>query len=252
MQSAAIVGGTLADANGGVIQVIDRGSSLNGVTLPSGSEFGVPNNDYLTLVGSLTNNGTVALTSGGNDTRLLSSGSVTLTGTGVVQLSNNSQNFVYTSGTAATLINAGNTIEGAGQIGDSGLSLNNEAGGTVDATAPTQLIIFGNSDINAGLLEDTGPSDLLLTTTTISNSGTIAAPNKGSTVNLQSAAIAGGTLADANGGVIQVIDRGSSLDNVTLSSASDFHVTNNNYLTIAGALDNLGTLYEDRSAMTRG
>jgi hypothetical protein len=242
LQSASITGGTLQDANGGVIQEIDRGSVINNVTLASGSNLNVTNNNWLYAAGTLTNNGSVLLNSVGNDTRVLVQGSVTLAGTGVLQLTDNGNNFITSNGNAAFLTNASNTIAGSGQIGDGLLSFNNEAGGTIDATGNAALIIQSGNNTNSGLMEATGPGGLLLRSASITGPGTIAADVANSVVNLQSAGITGGTLRDANGGVIQEIDRGSLINNVTLATASNLNITNNNWLYATGTFTNNGTV----------
>ena len=248
LRSSGITGGTLSDANGGIIQSIDRGVSLTNVTLSTASDLHVTNNNYIFLAGTFTNKGTVYLDSSNADTELDPTGTTTLNGGGVIQMSDNSGNYVDGQNAAATLINANDTIQGAGTIGwNSGLTLINQAGGTIDATSANNwLAINGVTVTNAGLLEGTGPASLAFLSSSVNNAGgTIAAPVAGSYVQLRSSSIVGGTLADANGGVIQSIDHGVSLDNVTLSTASDLHVTNNDYIYLNDTITNKGTIYLD-------
>ena len=247
-RSSSITGGTLSDANGGIIQSIDRGVSLDNVTLSTGSDLHVTNNNYIYLADTFTNKGTVFLDSINNDTELDPTGTTTLTGGGVVQMSNNGNNYIGGQGATATLINVNDTIEGAGTIGvNNSLTLINQSGGTIDATSATNwLAINGVTVTNTGLLEGTGPASLAFLSSGVNNAGgTIAAPVAGSYVQFRSSSITGGTLSDANGGVIQSIDRGVSLDNVTLSTGSDFHVTNNNYAYLNDTFTNKGTVYLD-------
>ena len=246
----SVTGSVSIGALGG-IQVNNRSTSLENVAIAAGGSIQVSNNNYLFAGGTYANAGLIGVSSLGNDTRIVIPAAMTLTSTGTVQMSNSSQNTIASNGGPAILTNVGNTMN-AGQIGDGNLTLNNEAGGTIDATDSNQLIIQGGQDANAGLLEGTGPAALLLRSAAIANTGTIAAPLAGSSVDLQSAAITGGTLQDANGDIIQDIDRGSSLDDVTLTTGSEFNVPNNNYLTLAGSLTNEGTVSVASGGTTRG
>ena len=92
---------------------------------------------------------------------------VTLKGHGQIVLNDNSHNLV-TGGSfnllnpsLITLINIDNTITGAGTIGGNGLVLNNKAGGEIDATVSTPLIIDTgtNTVTNAGILGSTASCD---------------------------------------------------------------------------------------------
>jgi hypothetical protein len=96
--------------------------------------------------------------------------SVTLKGHGQIVLNNNSHNFI-TGGSFSllnpsliTLINIDNTITGAGTIGGNGLVLNNKAGGEIDATVSTPLIIDTgtNTVTNAGILGSTASCTLFI------------------------------------------------------------------------------------------
>ena len=226
----------------GAVQVNNRSTTLDNVTIAAGGSILVANNNYLFASGRYANSGLIAEGSVGNDTEIDLAGNLTLTGAGKVQLSDNSQNYIAGAGGSATLTNIDNTIAGAGQIG-SGVALNNATGGTIDATgASNSLVIATTANTNAGLMEATGPAGLVLRFTAITGPGTIAAPVANSVVDLQSASITGGTLLDANGGVIQTIDRGSVVNDVTVSSGSSVLVTNNNYLTFEGTLTNDGTV----------
>ena len=189
LASAAITGGTLSDANGGVIQETNRSSTLDNVTLSASSNIHVWNNQYLSLADTFTNQGTVFLNSSNSDTQLDMGGTaaVTLTGGGAIQLSDNGGNSIDGIDAAVTLINVNNTIRGAGQIG-SNLTLVNQASGTVEATGTNYaLVLLSDTITNAGLLEGTGPAPLTISSSSVTNSGTIAAPVAGSSVNLASA-----------------------------------------------------------------
>ena len=111
LQGSTITGGTLTTSGGGVIQnsgtvtlsgvTISGGSTmqnsgtatLSGVTLSSGITFTAVNGSSTTLMGSLTNNGTIALNSTGNYTDLILSGSIDLAGP--INMSNSYINLIY-------------------------------------------------------------------------------------------------------------------------------------------------------------
>ena len=91
----------------------------------------VANGTTLDITGTVDNTGTVALNATANGADLAVVGAATLTGAGKVTLSNNAGNVISSNGAAATLTNVNNTISGAGTIGDSHLTLNNQ--GTINA-----------------------------------------------------------------------------------------------------------------------
>ena len=231
------------------------------ISIATASSLNILNNQFLTLEGTLTNQGTVALSSVGNDTRLISAGSVTLVGGGVVQLSDNTSNSLMSNGAPAVLINRDNLITGAGQIGngDRNLAMTNETAGVIDASGDNALQINfnGGTLVNNGTIEATstisGNGGLTIVSSTIDNSGSNnagATLSSGTTghVNLRSSTILGGTLVAIQGGDFEEDDRGSTFDNVTIGTGGDFHITNNNFLTVAGSLTNLGTVYLNWSA----
>ena len=86
----------------------------------------------LVLGGTFRNIGSITLNGSTDPTRLEVGASLTLSGGGKVILSNSLHNAIVTHGSAATLTNAGNTISGAGTIGDANLTLINS--GTSTAT----------------------------------------------------------------------------------------------------------------------
>jgi hypothetical protein len=196
------------------------------------------------LQGTIVNQGTVSLNgSNGYDTRLISDGTVSLTGGGVVSMSDASSNRIF-GNPGATLTNVDNLIQGSGTIGDSILTFTNAAAGTINASGSGQrLELTGSIPLtNAGLIETTGPAGLWFYAVTVNNTGTIEAMQAGSHVDLQSAAINGGLLASANGGFFHAVDRGSVLNGVTLGAGTQFGVDNNQFLTLEGAMKNQGTI----------
>lgn len=111
--------GGILDVSAGAILAL-----VNGFTLPNGTQISgagvvqLDNATTTTLVGTLTNNGTINFANLGNGVDLRLSGSVTLAGTGVINLNDFSNNrlFANTAGDRLT-IGSGQTIQGSGQLG---------------------------------------------------------------------------------------------------------------------------------------
>ena len=75
IDGAVIIGGTLTTSDSGIITTpsggaVQNGATLNGVTVSSGSQFVGAPNSQTTLMGTITNNGTMALASTGLARRL--------------------------------------------------------------------------------------------------------------------------------------------------------------------------------------
>lgn len=231
--------GTLSAINGGVVTV-NGGATLTGGTLAtfdtgqfttSGGQtatlanlantgtFNVVNNSFLTLQGTVTNTGAVNIQSVGNLSDLQISGAVTLAGNGAVNLSNDSQNRVVALAAGAQLtLGAGQTLQGAGQIGaGTGLALINQ--GTITANHPNALGI----SMTGGVTNAVG--------------GLMQATTNG-TLNINSALANAGTLA-ANGGVVNANAAFTGTGTALISSAGQLNV---------GAASTVGTLTHNGSA----
>jgi hypothetical protein len=140
------------------------------------------------------------MSSVGNFTGLIiGSAEVSLTGGGIVTLSNNSQNIIEGTVAANVLTNVNNTIQGSGNIGNNQMGLVNQSAGIIDADQPNALTIqTSNGTTNAGTLEATNGANLILKGDTYTNTGgTILASGAGSIVTLFNPTIVGGTLNTA-------------------------------------------------------
>ncbi len=244
LQGADIVGGTLKTVGTGVIQAVDRTSQLDGTTsaVNNTGVLNIVNNQFLTVIGTIANTGSINLNTTGNTTEMIvGSAGVTLNGGGKVALSNFFNNYILGSGASSTLTNVDNTIAGSGHFGDGQMTFVNQAAGLIDATGSSALIVnTGASTVkNAGLMEGTGSGGLLIQSTTVANAGTLLAA-AGSFVNLQSADIQGGTFATSGTGVVQAVDRGSVLDGTvaSVSNTGVFDVLNNQWVYIQGTIAN--------------
>jgi hypothetical protein len=139
LDATNITGGTLTGASGGKF-VAENGTTLNGVTINTGTMFNVNNAQVLNLAaGTITNKGTINLTSTSSTTEISINGAVTLASTGKLILSNSASNFILGSG---SLTNQ-NTIQGAGNIGDGQIAVLNS--GTISAVDSITLFIDTNS-----------------------------------------------------------------------------------------------------------
>jgi len=184
-------------------------------------------------------------------------GGLTLTGGGVVDLGDAlAAPFqpcppIYTldrvyGPSGAALVNVDNTIAGAGFLGQGDLQLTNEAGGVIDASLPTDLILqTAGSLVNEGLLEATGAGGLYINYCVVDNVGGVIAANGGIVYGETGDVIIGGTLTSSGTGFIY-LDHGSN----TLDGEVSGGVTNLGYLftsdgatlTLEGAIDNQGRI----------
>jgi hypothetical protein len=200
--NATVNGGTL----GGQFYVYLSDTTLEGdsggpLTIAAGGNIWVTDGVSLTLSGQIKNEGTIYLASVGDPTDLLISNRVTLSGSGQVLLSDYTANAIIDDGSAATLVNRNNTIEGAGSIGngDGNLTLVNRADGIIDANATNPLTIdTGNTVLNYGTMEATGGGSLVIDDP-VSNFGDSLLANGG---NLTAENSVTGGIADVNNAIL--------------------------------------------------
>jgi len=250
-----ISGGTLKTSGTGVVETLNGTATLENVT--NAGNYVLTNNTQNTLVGTITNNGNISMTSVGNGTYFLLSGNVTLSGTGTLTMSNNGNNFIEGASGAGTEVLTNNiNISGAGNIGGNQTIIVNSSTGIINANQATALTIAPTASsaagvTNTGLLEATAGGTLNLNNGNYINAvgstlGTILA--NGGTVNLNnSATIVGGTLQSENGGVIQntgsaALNGSTSGGAVTLVAGSTLAVLNNTSLGVQGSIVNNGAI----------
>ena len=181
---------------------------------------------------------TIAASSSGPATG--ATGTVTLTGKGVVTMNDDGNNYINASQSGDTLVNLNETITGAGSIGGGTLTLINKS--TINASGPTTALVIntdGATVTNSGLLESTNAGGLTIYNTAVTNSGTIGA--FGGNVDLQGASITGGVLASSGTGVeYSSFGQTGTLTNVT--STGQLEATSNGTLVFNGTLTNQGTV----------
>jgi hypothetical protein len=249
--SLGLSGGTIIDATlagPGSIQTNTSGT-LHAVTVSNGTTFTGLNGTSTTLVGTITNNGTIAQSSTGSTTDFHISGGVTLTGNGTFQLSNSVNNRVYASGSDSLTIDTNQKAAGAGQFGINnggfGFALDNkgtinanQSGGTLQV-APTQTVT------NTGTMEASNGGILHLLGGYANGGGLILGTGANSTVEVAGATITGGTLTTTSGGAVQNTG-GATLDGVTISAGSTVTAANASATTLQNTItiSNTGALAE--------
>jgi hypothetical protein len=257
VDGVTINGGTLTTSGSGLIHTTGgQASTLENLT--NSGNYQLDNSAQTTLVGTITNNGNMNMASVGNGTYFLLSGNVTLSGTGTLTMSNNSNNVIEgVSGAGTEVLTNNINIAGAGDIGNGQTILVNNAAGIINANqsggtltiAPTANATNGFT--NTGTLEATAGGTLALNSGTYTNAvgsaqGTILANN--GTVNLNNGAtVVGGTLKSQNGGVIQntataFLNGSTSTGAVTVATGTSLSVLNNTNLQVEGSIVNNGTI----------
>jgi hypothetical protein len=222
----------------------------------------------LVLGGTFRNSGSITLNGSTDPTRLEVDASLTLSGGGKVILSNSLQNAIVTDGSAATLTNAGNTISGAGTIGDANLTLINS--GNIDGNASSTLNIRTGAHrvINSGTLQGATSAGLAIEsdvanaktiaaagtnakvlldgiTVTNASAGLILASGIGAHVDLDGVTISGGKLQTVgSNAVIETVSGSTSnvLSGGSTVAGSILKVTNGTALTLEGTVANAGTI----------
>lgn len=247
-----INGGTLSTAGTGWIYGASGGSTLENVTISSGSQFEVQNSATTDLVGTITNKGTITLDSTSTYVTLdVPSGTTTLTGGGTVVMGGGAQYSQIEGASGTSFVNSNNTIEGTGNIGTGTLTLTNN--GTINANVsptalnqPLYIQSFGTMT-NTGTLEATNGGTLEIYSTALTNSGSgaviqaVGADGSGNASNvvLYNSTINGGTLTTSGAGVIYG-ENNSELIGVT--NSGNFVVPNGQGVYLSGTINNTGTM----------
>jgi hypothetical protein len=119
---------------------VSHNDKVNTLTLSTATAtLAISNNNQFTVDGTaISNAGTIDLNSTGNNTFfVINSAGVSLSGGGAVTLTDQSTNFIEGAAAADVLTNVDNTISGAGQLGNTSLTLVNQSGGTINGSATT-------------------------------------------------------------------------------------------------------------------
>lgn len=240
-----VTGGTLTTTNGGtIVQPISSTSTLTSLT--NSGTFSVLNNGTVNLSGTITNTGTFQLNSTGSLTELFTPSAATLTGSGTVTMSNNSENEVD-GNSGATFTNQ-STIQGGGEVGPH-ITLANQ--GTINANVNGTILRVNQdidgTDTNTAILEATNGGILQLETSgtgSINNTGgTIEASGTNSQVQLMGfgTTITGGTWTTSSGGtIVEPAGGGSYINGVT--NTGTFSIQNGAIVNLLGNITNNGSI----------
>jgi hypothetical protein len=147
-----------------------------------------------------------------------------------------------TSASGSTITDVDDTISGAGLFGMGTLGLVNEAGGVIDASLPTDLLVqVTGTLVNQGLIEATGAGGLYINYTVVDNaSGGVISANGGIVYTEAGDTIIGGTLT-ASGAGFFCADGDAILDGSTagpLTIRGRFYISNKAVATLEGAIVN--------------
>jgi probable HAF family extracellular repeat protein len=227
-------GGTLKTTGGG--QILIEGGTFdgsNGHTVTNTGSVGLDPFYTLSLLGTISNTGTIALNNGSHT--IVGTGGVTLAGSGNVTLSDTTgTNTISGSGISTTLTNQ-NTISGEGEIGGNGLLLTNQ--GVIDASGTNPLIVdTGASAVtNSGTLEATNNGELFVVSN-VNNTGHLIANNG---TDIFAGAVSGTGTATVQG--MGSIEFGSTTTaNTTFAAGADGTVTFDAASTLTGKLSITG------------
>jgi hypothetical protein len=226
LDTSSIIGGTLASSGGGAFHAVagshDASATLDGSTaavhIAVGTDVQVDDGEALNLLGTIYNAGSIVLAGTADSTILaLAGGTEVLQGSGIVSLGGAGNSIGY-GNEGDTLVNAGNTILGVGQIGDYfDTYFTNQAAGIVDASSSNGALVLNDGaylNENDGLFEATGGGSLdIFRLLTIGATGTVAAFGTGGVIfdggsnllNDSAGTLSGGTyIAAAAGGTATV------------------------------------------------
>ena len=242
--SALIDGGIITTSGTGIVQT-GNDSSLQNVT--NDGTFNIPDNTRLRLFGTFTNNGSLNLNSGGNNTELRIGNDVTLSGIGALNSTNTQANRIFgVAGSERLTISNGYTLQGSMQLGANQMKFTNN--GTINANQSAGMTIdptdaVGDA-VNTNLMEATSGSTLTLAFGNYTNTGGTIQAATGSFVNIRDIAnIIGGTLTTTDltgtGGVIQTINDANLQD---LTNNGFFRVVDNTRLRLTGTIVNNGII----------
>ncbi len=249
-----IRGGTLTNAGGTFETVASNGVTLDGASqgpLTIVGTYTEQLNSTTVLVGTINNTGTLLLNvTDGNNVVLQMNSTVTLTGGGTVLMQKGSSGTPILNNTnAGALVNVNNLIEGAGQIGNNGLILTNQAAGRIIASDVNlnALLINASNALNQGLMEATGAGLLQFNVAVVNQGANIEAIGNNASVQLlNGATIRGGTLTNAGGTFETVASNGVTLDGASqgqLTLVGTYTEQLNSTTVLVGTINNTGTFF---------
>jgi len=186
------LGTITASGFGGIIGLVNDGTVniLNGASL--------------LFVGPITNNGDININSAGGGAELRIDGTVTLTGGGTITMSNSALSKIKGKSGGFpddTLVNVDNKIQGSGNFGVSGLKIDNQAAGIIEANQPIAMQVDTSGttvNSNTGIMRAVGTSTLRLVSGTFTNTNGLIEANDNSKLFVDVAAIVSGGTVNVN------------------------------------------------------
>jgi len=222
-------------------------AAINNLNISNTDALRIANTEDFTVNGDAINNaGTIGVDSTGATTDLeIGNAATTLSGGGVVELSNNANNRIIGTSVTNRLINQDNTIQGSGQIGANLLEITNQS--LIQANQGVDLTIDPRTElINTGTLRATNGATMNLNTGTYTNTGGVIEAEDNSFVDLQSGAfIDGGTLQTSGSGVIRNVSNNATLKDLTIDGR--FVTTNTGDTNLRGTITNSAATIEINS-----
>ena len=218
--------------NNGSTVTLDTTGNTGTLSVGTGNALNMGSNTLNVSGATIANSGGISTSDG---ILQFGAGTTTLSGGGTLSISNGA--WVQQASGGLALTNQDNSIQGDGQLGRNGLSLNNQAAGTVNANTSggTLFLNGGGSITNAGLLTATNTGTLQILNN-VANTGNITG-NGGSV--LIGSNITGGTLNATNGGSIGT-NGAATLNGVTISAGTNYNAAGTT--NIVGTITNNGTI----------
>ena len=160
-------------------------------------------------------------------------GTVTLTGSGTVTMSQAISNGqpILRNANGGVLDNINNLIQGSGQIGNNGLLIHNHVAGVINANGAFPIQFNVGTVTNQNLIEATAGGSIVVSVLVINKAAVLTATGANSAIQLTSGAnIQGGTLSSVNGAFVGAVsniflDGSTASGPVTLGGT--FVVSNN-------------------------
>ncbi|MFO0856195.1 MAG: hypothetical protein U0640_02420 [Phycisphaerales bacterium] len=243
ISASTIISGELAGEQPAGVFNATSGTVLDSVTITPSTILNIPNNNIVNFANALTNQGIVSLNSVGNGTYFRTSTSnVTLSGGGLISMTNSLANVFDASVINQRLTNVDNTIRGSGQICTNVLQFVN--GGTIEAQGNQGIQIdpptaFGFE--NNGTVRALAGSFVTITSGPFDNADGLIEAASGGSVSMTSALMTGGLLRSLGTGFLNS-GANNTLLNVTLDSNSVLNVPNNHVTLLQTTMTNRGTM----------
>jgi hypothetical protein len=251
LSGATVVGGTLQTSGTGIIQTTSV-ETLDGATntVTTIGSVSIRNGDVLGVSGTLSNTGTVSISSLATTTFLRClGGPVTLTGGGTVTMSNSANNRIDATG-GGSLINVNNTITGGGAIGVNTMNVTNQALIVANQVADLTIDPLSTFD-NTGTLRADAGAEMVLSAGTYNNVGGVIEALNNSIVTLSACTINGGTLQTSGTGLIQTSSSELLVGSPNpITNAGSIVIRNGDVLTPSGTLNNTGSINISSSGTT--